>query len=56
MLAFLRIAPLLSAALLSACAVADHFEARVGRYDLTAAQSRDTMILTNIVAVAAPSR
>ena len=31
------------------CAVTDHFDDRVARYDLAAAQSRDDMILTNIV-------
>ncbi len=33
---------------LAGCAVTDHFDDRVGRYDLSAAQSRDTMVLTNI--------
>ena len=42
-------APWFAAALLSACAVTDRFDERVNRYDLAAAQSRDTMILTNIV-------
>ena len=34
---------------LAGCAVTDHFDDRVARYDLAAAQSRDDMILTNIV-------
>ncbi len=35
--------------MLAGCAVTDRFDDRVARYDLAAAQSRDAMILTNIV-------
>ena len=45
----LRIVALLAATLLCGCAVTDRFDARLARYDLAAAQARDTMILTNIV-------
>jgi hypothetical protein len=40
---------LLGIVALAGCAVTDHFDDRVARYDLAAAQSRDGMILTNIV-------
>jgi len=39
----------LCAAALSGCAVVDHFDDRLGRYDLEAAQARDEMILTNVI-------
>ncbi len=35
--------------ILAGCAVTDHFDDRVARYDIAAAQSRDSMILTNVV-------
>ncbi len=37
------------ALLMSGCAYYDHFDNRVGAYDVVAAQSRDAMILTNVV-------
>ena len=37
------------ALLMSGCAYYDHFDNRVGRYDVVAAQSRDGMILTNVI-------
>jgi hypothetical protein len=37
------------ALLMSGCAYYDHFDNRVGTYDVVAAQSRDAMILTNII-------
>ena len=42
---------LLAAAALSigACAATDHFQQRIDRYDLAAAESRDQMIFTNIL-------
>jgi hypothetical protein len=41
----------LAAAALSigACAATDHFQQRIDRYDLAAAESRDQMIFTNIL-------
>lgn len=37
------------ALLLCGCAVTDHFDDRATRYDLAVAQSRDAMILTNVI-------
>ncbi len=37
------------ALLMSGCAYYDHFDNRVGTYDVVAAQSRDAMILTNVI-------
>ena len=37
------------ALLMSGCAYYDHFDNRVGTYDVVAAQSRDGMILTNVI-------
>ncbi len=34
---------------MSGCAYYDHFDNRVGTYDVVAAQSRDAMILTNVI-------
>jgi hypothetical protein len=37
------------ALLMSGCAYYDHFDNRVGTYDIVAAQARDSMILTNVI-------
>jgi hypothetical protein len=39
----------LLAVFMSGCAYYDHFDNRVGTYDVVAAQSRDAMILTNVI-------
>ncbi len=44
-----RLAVVAISFLASACAFSDHFDNRVGRYDIAAEQARDAMILTNII-------
>ena len=44
-----RLAAVAISFLASACAFSDHFDNRVGRYDIAAEQARDAMILTNII-------